>query len=344
MADNPADPAYKSGPPVPRITFIKTHRGNDMHTMNRIGLSALVLALGLALGGCGEKKDEMAAPQAAAKVNGEAISIPLLEHELAKLGKLSPEQTKKAANQVLKSMVDQQLLLQKAVADKLDGDPQVALALDAARRQILVQAYIQKLAAGLAKPSDAEIADYYAKHPELFGERRIYRLQEVNVQVTPANADAVKAQLAQAKNLNDFVQWLKSQNIPARAGQSTKTAEQIPLEILPRLHQMKDGQAMTLAGANSLNILVIAGSQTQALTPEQARPVIERFIGNAKKREAAEAELKKLKEKAKIEYLGVYTDAGKESAPAQPVMQSQPEASAPANGDQATDKGLPSLK
>lgn len=316
-----------------------------MHTMNRIGLSALALALGLALGGCGDKKEDKATtPQVAAKVNGAAITVPQLDNELAKLGKLSPDQTKKAANQVLKSMVDQQLLLQRAIEDKLDADPQVVLALDAARRQILVQAYIQKLPAGQAKPSDAEIADYYAKHPELFGERRIYRLQEINVQVTPANKEAVKAQLAQSKNLNDFVQWLKAQNIPARVGQSTKTAEQLPLEILPRLHQMKDGQAMTLASPHSLNIIVVAGSQTQALTQEQAKPVIERFIANTKKREAAEAELKKLKEKAKVEYLGEYADAGKEGAPAQPAMQAQPEASAPANGDQAEDKGLPGLK
>lgn len=315
-----------------------------MQTMNRIGLSALVLALGLALGGCGDKKEGKAAPQVAAKVNSDAITVPQLDHELAKLGKLSPDQTKKAANQVLKSMVDQQLLLQKAIADKLDGDPQVALALEAARRQILVQAYIQKLGAGQAKPGDAEIADYYAKHPELFGERRIYRLQEINVQVTPANAEAVKSQLAQSKNLNDFIQWLKAQNIPARAGQTTKTAEQLPLEILPRLHQMKDGQAMTLAGPHSLNILVVAGSQTQPLTQEQAKPVIVRFIANAKKREAAEAELKKLKEKAKIEYVGEYAGAGKETAPAQPAMQAQPEAAAPVNGDQSADKGLPGLK
>jgi EpsD family peptidyl-prolyl cis-trans isomerase len=315
-----------------------------MHTMHRIGLSALALALGLALSGCGDKKEDTAAPQVAAKVNGDAISVPQINHELAKLGKLSPEQSKKATNQLLKSLVDQQLLLQKAIADKVEGDPEVVQALESARRQILVQAYIQKITASLPKPSDAEIADYYAKHPELFGERRIYRLQEITVQVTPANVDSVKAQLAQSKNLNDFIQWLKAQNIPARAGQSTKTAEQLPLEILPRLHQMKDGQAMTLAGPNSLNILVVAGSQTQPLTQEQAKPVIERFITNAKKREAAAAELKTLKEKAKIEYLGEYAEAGKDSTPAQPAIQAQPEASVPANGEQAVDKGLPGLK
>lgn len=315
-----------------------------MRAMHHIGLSALVVALGLALAGCGEKKEgQAAAPQAAAKVNGESISVDLLNHELAKLGNLSPEQSKKAANQLLKSMVDQQLLLQKAVAEKVEGDAEVARALESARRQILVQGYLKKLTANQAKPTDAEIADYYAKHPELFADRRVYRLQEINIQVTPANADAVKTQLAQTKNLNDLVQWLKAQNIPARVSQSAKAAEQLPLEILKRLHEMKDGQAMTLAGPHSLNVLIVAGSQAQPLTQEQAKPMIERFIANGKKRDAAEAELKQLREKAKIEYLGDYADAGKETVPAQHAIQNQPDAM-PASGEHADDKALPGLK
>jgi EpsD family peptidyl-prolyl cis-trans isomerase len=239
-------------------------------------------------------------------------------------------------------MVDQQLLVQKAVADKIDSDPQVVQTLEAARRQILAQALIQKMTANQAKPSDAELADYYAKNPALFAERRVYRLQEINVQVTPANVETVKAQLQQTKNLGDFVNWLKAQNIPARAGQSTKTAEQLPLELLPRLSQLKDGQAMTFTVPGALNILVVAGSQSQPLTQEQAKPMIERYLGNAKKRELAEAELKKLKEKAKIEYLGKYVDAGKQAVAA-PVAPGA--AQTPAAEDTgATDNRISVLK
>jgi EpsD family peptidyl-prolyl cis-trans isomerase len=315
-----------------------------MQTMHRIGLSALVMALALTLPGCNEKKEgkDKAVVEVAAKVNSDQITVNQLDHELSKLGNLSPEQAKLATNRVLTSMVDQQLLVQKAVADKIDSDPQVVQTLEAARRQILAQALIQKMTANQAKPSDAELADYYAKNPALFAERRVYRLQEINVQVTPANVETVKAQLQQTKNLGDFVNWLKAQNIPARAGQSTKTAEQLPLELLPRLSQLKDGQAMTFTVPGALNILVVAGSQSQPLTQEQAKPMIERYLGNAKKRELAEAELKKLKEKAKIEYLGKYVDAGKQAVAA-PVAPGA--AQTPAAEDTgATDKRISVLK
>lgn len=301
-----------------------------MLTMHRITLSAVAIAVALSLAGCGDKDEskDKAATQVAVKVNDDELTVHQLNFELSKMGNLNPEQAKQAANQVLKSMVDQQLLVQKAVEDKLDRDPQVLQTLEAARRQVLSQAVLQKMTADQPKPGDAEIADYYTKNPPLFAERRIYRLQEINVQVTPANVDAVKAQLQQTKNLGDFVNWLKAQNIPARAGQSTKTAEQLPLELLPKLHQMKDGQAITFAVPGALNILILAGSQSQPLTQEQAKPMIERFLSNNKKREVAEAQVKLLRDKAKIEYMGEYKDAAKApaaaAAPAAPAPAAQP--------------------
>jgi 3-deoxy-D-manno-octulosonate 8-phosphate phosphatase KdsC-like HAD superfamily phosphatase len=144
------------------------------------------------------------------------------------------------------------------------------------------------------------------------------------------------------------VNWLKAQNIPARAGQSTKTAEQLPLELLPKLHQMKDGQAITFAVPGALNILILAGSQSQPLTQEQAKPMIERFLGNNKKREAAEAQVKLLRDKAKIEYMGEYKDAAKApaaaaAAPAAPAPAAP--AAQPAGVDaKAIEQGVSGLK
>jgi EpsD family peptidyl-prolyl cis-trans isomerase len=319
-----------------------------MRTIPGIALGALALALSLALGGCGDKTvGEKAATQVVAKVNDDEITVHQLNLELAGLQGVSPEQAKQASGQVLKSMVDQQLLVQQALQDKLDRDPQFQQLLEAMRRKLLAQAYAEKLTANTAAPTEAEVDAYYDKHPELFAERRIYRLQEISVQVNPGNVEAVKAQLAQSKNLNDFIQWLKAQNIPARATQTTKAAEQLPLEILPRLHALKNGQALTLNVPGALNILVVADSQTQPMAKEDARPVIERFLLNNKKREAAEAALKALRDKARIEYLGDYASLDKqraETAPAAPVEQAAPAAQNPAPDAQAIEKGISGLK
>lgn len=307
-----------------------------MHTPIRIGLSALALAMAVSFSGCDQKPG--AGGEAAAKVNGNAIGAALVEYEVKKLGNLTPEQRANAGRQLLRNLVDQDLLAQKAVADKLDQDATVQLALEAARRQILSQAYVEKLTANVAKPTDQEVADYFAQHPELFSARRIYRLQEISVKVTPDNVEAVKAQLAGVKKLDDFVQWLRAQNIPARISQTTKGAEQLSPELLPRLARMQDGQAMTMQAPGLLNILVRAGSEAQPVSLEQAKSSIERFLINAKKRDMATAALKDLRAQARIEYLGAYADMAKEAdkadepAPAHPAVPAEAAPAAEAAG------------
>jgi EpsD family peptidyl-prolyl cis-trans isomerase len=291
-----------------------------MNMKNRMGVSVLALASILSLNGCGDK-DEVKATQVAAKVNGEEITVHQINYRLAKLGNLGAEQTKLAAGQMLTSLVDQQLLVDKAIEEKMDRDPQVVQTLDENRRQVLANAYIGRMVQNVSKPTDTEIKDYYAKNPALFSERRIYKISELAVQVTPENAAAIKSKLESSKNLGEFVGWLKAQNIPARGGQSVKAAEQLPLELLSRLHGMKDGQIMTMNGNRQIIVLYLAETQSRPIGEEQAKTNIEAFLVNSRKREIAAAELKKLHATAKIEYMGEYAEANKKAAPSAPAAE-----------------------
>lgn len=306
-------------------------------------LYAFALAVAVSQSGCGEKSPgaENKTKQIAAKVGNDEITVDQLNFELARLGgNLTPEQSKQAANQLLRRMVDEQILMQKALADKLDRDPKVAQALAAARRHVLAQAYLEKVTASVPKPSAAEVKAFFEQHPELFAERRIYRLQQLSVQVTPENAASVSDKLASVRNLNEFIDWLKANGIAARGSQSVKAAEQLPLELLPKLHALKDGQALTLTGNNTLNVLYLAGSQAQPVNLQQATPLIERYLLNAKKREIAQTELKRLRAATEVQYLGEYSEAGKLPA-ASPISPPRPD-----DGDRSDmqhDANVPAL-
>ncbi len=278
--------------------------------MHSQSLKVLLAAVILSLAGCGDKPGgEAAAGQAAAQVNGEAIGVRDIEQELTKAGiKKDSAQSQEAANRLLNVLLEQRLLAQQARKDGMEKDPNVIHALQAAERQVLAQAYVEKLTANVVKAGDTQISDYYNQHPELFSQRRIYRLQEIIIPVTPESADAVKARLGSGANLNDLMQWLKSQNIPVRGAQTVKSAEQLPLELLAKLHPLQDGQAITMEGAKQVTILALTGSQAQPLTQEQARPAIERYLLVNAKRERAKADLDKLRAAAKIEYLPPYAE------------------------------------
>ena len=288
---------------------------------------ALPLLVALLAAGCSDQKEETATTgspkQVVAKVNGTELSLDQVNYALQRIPNLDKAQSQAASLQVVRSLVDQEVIAQKAVSDKLDSDPAVVQALDAARRQILAEAYMGRKLGATTKPTDAEVSDYFNQHPELFANRKIYRLQEISVKAPKDKHEAIRNQLNASKTLNEFAEWLKSENFPVKAAQGVKAAEQLPLDMLPKLAQMPVGQAMVVNAPDGLLVIVMAGAQPQPVTLEQAKSAIERLLQTQARQKAAKAELEALKSAAKIEYLGEYADAGKQEA-ASPAAETAP--------------------
>lgn len=280
---------------------------------------AFPFLLAVLIAGCEAKKEESSAVakpriEVAAKVNGTELSAQQVKQALQRLSGLDAEQSKAASLQALRNLVDQEVIAQKAVADKLDQDPAVMLALEMTRRQVLAEAYMARKLGTPAEPTDADVSAYFEQHPDLFAKRKIYRLQEISIKAPQDRHEAIRAQLAASKTLNDFATWLKAENFSAKAAQGVKPAEQLPLELLPKLAQMPDGQAIIVNAPDGLLVIVLADSQMQPVTLEQAKPAIVRMLQTQARQKAAKAELDTLKAAAKIEYLGEFADAGKQDA------------------------------
>ncbi len=301
--------------------------------LQRSVIQFMVLALVVLLAACGGDDKKKPASQVAAKVNREEISVHQINAVLSRAGRLSPEQTEKASREVLDKLIDQELAVQKAIEKKLDRDPNVMQAIEAGRRQILSQAYLEQLTSSAAKPTPDEIRKYFDQHPELFSERRIYRLQEAAVAVGADRVAAVQEQVAKAKSLNELFAWLKANDIKFATNASTKAAEQLPMEVLPRLHQMKDGQVGLFANPNGLLLVQLVASQMAPLDLAAATPLIEQFTTNQRRGEIAAKEMANLRTAAKIEYQSSFAkpDADKKpAAEAKPVAEAKP-AAAPAS-------------
>ena len=71
--------------------------------------------------------------------------------------------------------------------------------LEAARREILSRAYLEKVGEAASKPTADEVAKYYEASPALFKERRIYSLQEIAIEAKPEQIERLRAQLAKAQ-------------------------------------------------------------------------------------------------------------------------------------------------
>jgi EpsD family peptidyl-prolyl cis-trans isomerase len=311
-----------------------------MHRQSRIPAARVVMlaALAVLLAACGRDESARQVSQVAAKVNKEEITVHQLNGALAQFRGLGPEQQKAATKQVLERLIEQELLVQKAVAKKLDRDPRVVQAIEASKRQILAQSYLETLTAQAGRPSAEEIAKFYAERPELFAERKVYRLQEIAIPVKPdLTLQALEEQVRKAKSLNDVVAWLKSIDAPYSANAAVKPAEQLPLEIVPRLAQLQPGQAMLMPAQAGFLLVQVVGTEKQPLDDKQARAFIEQYLAGQKRLDLARAEVKTLRDGAKIEYVGEF---GAEA----PVKAERP-APAPAAGEKsAIDKGVAGLR
>lgn len=283
-------------------------------------LVLLLISSVFTLTGCGNKENaetSKAGTQVVAKVNGDEISIHQINFQLGRLtqqnqAQLNEAQNKEAAKQILARLVDQQLLIQKAVESKLDRDPRVLQALEASKNEILAQAYLEQLITKAEKPSSAKIDTFYKENPELFEKRRVFRLQEIIVDVDQSKHAEIETAIAGLKGINEIANWLKTKSYPFNANSNVRAAEQLPLALLKKIQPLKDGEFVAVPSGKSLNIVHIAASQSKPIARDKAAPIIEQYFLNQNKAIVAKAEMADLNKKAKVEFVGAFADMKKD--------------------------------
>jgi EpsD family peptidyl-prolyl cis-trans isomerase len=293
----------------------------------RVTLIALAASLVL-LAACGEKSKDKAS-QTAAKVNKEEVTVHQINFVLQQQRGLQPDQTEAVSKQILERLIDQELAVQKAEDLKLDRDPRVVQQMEAARREIIARAYIEKTGEAAAKPTDAEIKAYYDGKPGLFAQRRIYSLQEVIIEATPEQVVTLREQLGVSKSINEFVEFLKANGYRFSGNQAVRPAEQLPLNLLDTFANLNDGQAVLLPSATGAQVVVVAGTRSEPVDEARAKPAIEQFLSNEAKRKLLEADIKALRAQAKIEYVGKFAPAPADAASATPAASAPVPAPAP---------------
>lgn len=263
----------------------------------------LLLLVFLALAGCEGAAADRAGTQLAAKVNGTEISL----HQLRVGGSAAGSPASVA--QALEKVIDRELLVQKALAAKLDRDPQVLQSIENARRQLLAQAWLEKsafAAAAAAGGTRDEVRAFYAENPALFAERRIYRLRELAVSAPAEMIDVLRAEAAKARSLDELGAWLRVRDAKYSVDAVEQPAEQLPLSFLPRLAGMKPGDIAVFATPLGASVIQLVQAEEAPLTEPQAAPLIEQFLAGRRRLETAAAEVKRLREVATIEYLGEF--------------------------------------
>lgn len=281
-------------------------------------LLATVLCAALATVACSKGSDKKSTSQVAVKVNGEELSVHQVDLVMRRqAANVPPGQQDAAAKRILEGLVDQELAAQAAKKDKLDQDPRIVQQMEAAKRDVLARAYLERLGEKVTEPSSDEIDRYYETHPNLFSQRRLYSLQETNFSIDPQKAAAMKTRLEATTSLEKMNEVLRGDSVQFTARQTSVSAEDVPLAILDQLAALKEGQSLVLTRDGAGRVLTLINAQLAPVGPVPAKRLISGYLTNDRKRTALQQGVKALREQGKIEYQGRYAElvSGAASAP-----------------------------
>ncbi|MFM2052426.1 MAG: peptidyl-prolyl cis-trans isomerase, EpsD family [Pseudomonadota bacterium] len=276
--------------------------------LSLVASAALLAACG---GGDGDKKP---ASQLAAKVNSGEISVHQVNYVLQRQPGLKPEQAQAVSKRVLEGLIDQELAVQQSVEQKLDRDPRIVSAIEAARRDILARAYADRVAEAAAAPTADEVKAYYDSKPALFAKRRIYGVQEFNIEASAEQKAALQAKIPGLRNGEELANALKGASIRFVARAVTQAPENIPMGYLEQLAKVGEGQWVIVPTPSGLNVAHVVSAKAAPVTEENARKAIEQFLLGERKRKLVGDNIKQLRGSAKIEYVGQFANAA--AAPA----------------------------
>jgi len=314
-------------------------------TPRRVLCAALIL-VAATLSACGDKAKEKKPGQALASVNGAEVTVLQLNEELQRAGVTAAQQDT-ASKQLLQVLIDRQLLQEAAARENLDRDPKVMQAIERAKALIVAQAYLQKRIGNVAKPTPAELEDYFNKNPEFFSNRKQFSMNELVIGSSDLTPE-VRSAADSAKSLEEVAVWLDAHKIKYGRTQVTRSTADVPQQLSAKLLGMPKGQLFVVKEGPRAMFISVTEIKDAPVTLEVAAPQIEQFLVNKKNKELASAELSRLRADAKIEYLNK-SMAPDPKAPAQPAggppsgavagANAPPVATAPAAGAPDRDSG-----
>jgi EpsD family peptidyl-prolyl cis-trans isomerase len=265
--------------------------------MKKLYLVTAVAAAALAVSGCGGKDGKLDKGQVVASVDGDEITIFELNAEVQASQVPAGTDRKLAEQLALQRIIERKILAKVAREQKLDKTPAFLIQERRADELILTTMLRDKIASGIAPPTDAEIAQYQTAHPDRFAQRKIYTVEQITFP-PPSSADKFK-QFAPLKTLDQLAAKLTADGVQFRRTPTQIDTAVLPPEIAGKIAALPAGEMFILPTQQGLTANIISATTVQPLTPEQAREVASNALRTERFSKAADAQLNDRLKKAR---------------------------------------------
>ncbi|WP_040597251.1 EpsD family peptidyl-prolyl cis-trans isomerase [Sphingomonas elodea] len=265
--------------------------------MKKLYLVTAVAAAALAVSGCGSKEGKLDKGQVVATVDGDEITVFELNAEVQAAPVPQGTDRKLAEQLALQRIIERKILSKIAREQKLDKTPSFLIQQRRADELILTSMLRDKIAGGISQPTDADVAQYQAAHPDRFAQRKVYSIEQI-VFPPPSSSDKFK-EFAPLKTLDQLAAKLTADGVQFRRAPTQLDTAALPPEIAGKIAALPAAEMFILPTQQGITANVITATTIQPLTGDQAREVALNALRTERFSKAADAQLNERLKKAR---------------------------------------------
>jgi peptidyl-prolyl cis-trans isomerase C len=285
-------------------------------------LTGVIVGSAILLSGCGKKGDggeTLDKGQVVATVDGNDVTIHELNAELMGVPLPSGEKRKLVEQNALQALLGRTILANVARERKIDKSPTYILQRRRADEALLVQLLQRDIASKIAPPTREEAAKFMEANPDLFAQRKIYALDQIQF-ATPEDLNKLRA-FEPLNTMEAVEQHLIEDRIEYRRAPGTLDSIGANPELVRKIAQLPAGEIFIVPNGGTIIASKISSTQTVPFSGEKATDYAMNLIQQKKIAEATEKELgaKIKKSQAEVKYQPGYAPAKPPAAPVLPA-------------------------
>ena len=248
--------------------------------MRKSFTAALMLGTALLLSACGDKKGgEIEKGQVVATVGGNDITVHELNAELqgAQLpANLGAEQKKQVEQSALQQVVNRRILADVARERGLDKTPMFLLQSRRAEETILVQMLQRQMSSAVKQPGQTDVATFIAQNPDMFAERKIFTVDQIQFQ-TPRDPRILQ-KYQPLKTMAEVEAMLKQDGLQYRRAPAQLDVARANPELAQQVLKMNREDIFIIPAGQIMVANFITDTKVQPLTGNEAQQLATAMI------------------------------------------------------------------
>jgi len=283
-----------------------------MRKMIQVGTVALAC---LSLAAC-HGRGKAPSGQVVATVGGKEITVTDLQAEMAGQTFADPKARKAAQDAVLENMVVRAILAQAAQKDGLDRSPEFAVQKARMEQELLAQTLRKTVVDSVPAPARVEADRYMADHPDIFAQRKIFQVDQI--QVTQSPDPNLVAEVGPLQTMPDVLALLTARGAKFIRQPSVIDARVADPRLVEAILKLPPREVFTFQGNGVFLINQITATRIEPFTGEPAVAYATALIKRQRTEEALGRKLSDLvtKGKAAVRFNPQYQPAKAAPTPA----------------------------